>query len=60
MTRGGKELKAPLTKHYCIGKECGWEETNHKYMDGCNCLKCGLPIISEIVNKNDTPRQKLW
>lgn len=44
-------MKAPLAKHYCTDKQCGWEEANHKHVDGHKCTKCGMPIISEIVKK---------
>lgn len=51
MMRGGSSMKAPLTKHYCINKQCGWEETNYKYMDGFKCKKCKGPIISRFIKR---------
>ncbi|MGE6894464.1 hypothetical protein [Priestia flexa] len=40
-------MKIPLTKHYCIMKDCDYEEENHKAMDGLKCPKCQSPIMSE-------------
>lgn len=40
-------MKMPLTKYYCMSKECGWEETSHKLLDGVKCPKCSGPVNSE-------------
>lgn len=40
-------MKQKRMTHYCIKKECNWEETSHKFRDGMKCPKCNGPIISK-------------
>lgn len=51
-------MKMPLTKHYCISKECGWEETTHKILDGINCPKCSGPVNTERIKDELKYRHK--
>lgn len=44
-------LKMPLTKHWCLDKSCGFEETSHKICDGWKCPKCNGPMMNQIVVK---------
>lgn len=39
-------MKFPLTTHYCLDKDCGWEETSYKCRDGISCPKCNGPVMS--------------
>jgi protein-arginine kinase activator protein McsA len=39
-------VKQKRMTHYCIDKECGWEEISHKVRDGIRCLKCNGPVMS--------------
>lgn len=46
-------MKFPLTRHYCMSKECNFEETSHKNIDGFGwCPKCGAPMNYEFVKKH--------
>jgi predicted Zn-ribbon and HTH transcriptional regulator len=44
-------MKHQLTKHYCMDKTCGYEETSHKVLDGRQCPRCNGPIMSEKVKR---------
>lgn len=44
-------MKAPLTRFYCLSKECGFEETTHKLKEGIPCPKCKGPVLSQEVKK---------
>ncbi|SDY43191.1 hypothetical protein [Bacillus sp. 166amftsu] len=44
-------MKMPLTKHSCLNKGCGFEETSHKIRDGWRCPKCNGPMMSKRVVK---------
>ncbi|MEB9696888.1 hypothetical protein [Bacillus thuringiensis] len=46
-------MKMPLTKHWCLNKNCGFKETSHKIRDGWNCPKCNGPMINQSVVKED-------
>ncbi|MGG2936774.1 hypothetical protein ABEO66_22110 [Bacillus pacificus] len=46
-------MKMPLTKHWCLNKSCGFEETSHKMRDGWNCPKCNGPMMNQSVVKED-------
>ncbi|MFV5894468.1 hypothetical protein [Bacillus cereus] len=45
-------MKMPLTKHWCIDKRCGFEETSHKVRDGWECPRCIGPMMSRVVAKD--------
>ncbi|UPW82739.1 hypothetical protein [Lysinibacillus sp. Ag94] len=45
-------MKSPLTRYYCMSKECDYEETNHKLLEGTNCPKCKGPVMSQRVKKD--------
>ena len=45
-------MKMPLTKHWCIDKRCGFEETSHKVRDEWKCPKCIGPMMSRVVAKD--------
>ncbi|QQX27621.2 hypothetical protein P9C78_gp56 [Bacillus phage z1a] len=49
--RGEASLKMPLTKYWCLDRNCGFEETSHKIRDGWKCPHCNGPIMSQQVNK---------
>ncbi|WP_426867561.1 hypothetical protein [Bacillus cereus] len=49
--RGEASLKMPLTKHRCLDRNCGFEETSHKIRDGWICPYCNGPMTFEQVNK---------
>ncbi|MEC2872252.1 hypothetical protein ACIQHV_18055 [Bacillus bombysepticus] len=40
-------MKMPLTKHWCLDRNCGFEETSHKIRDGWKCPHCNGPIMSQ-------------
>jgi hypothetical protein len=42
-------MKQPLTKHWCIEKECDWKEESHRIHDGIQCPKCDGLVMSEKV-----------
>jgi len=42
----------PLTKHWCMDKRCGFEETSHKIRDGWKCPKCNGLMMYQIVKKD--------
>ncbi len=53
MLKGVREsMKMPLTKHWCIDKRCGFEETSHKVRDGWECPRCIGPMMSRVVAKD--------
>lgn len=45
-------MKAPLTRFYCMAKECDFEETTHKLKEGIKCPKCKGPVMSQEVKKD--------
>lgn len=47
-------MKFPLSRQYCISKECDFEETSHKNIDGGFewCPKCKAPMNYEFVKKD--------
>ena len=49
--RGEVSLKMPLTKHWCLDRNCGFEETSHKVRDGWKCPDCNGPMAFQQVNK---------
>jgi len=49
-------MKAPLTRFYCMSKECDFEETTHKLKEGIPCPKCKGPVLSQRV-KIDKPER---
>lgn len=52
-------MKFPLTRYYCISKECNFEEINHKIKEGIKCPKCEGPVISHRVEKLNPKEGKI-
>ncbi|HHB1908001.1 TPA: hypothetical protein ACOQ4X_005890 [Bacillus cereus] len=50
--------KWPLTRHYCMDKRCGWEESSHKLRDGLKCPRCNFLTGNERVIKDKKPNNK--
>ncbi|MCU5667445.1 hypothetical protein NST86_22935 [Bacillus sp. FSL L8-0199] len=44
-------MKAPLTKYWCLDRNCGFEEISHKIRDGWKCPHCNGPMTFQQVNK---------
>ncbi|HDR5270909.1 TPA: hypothetical protein QCS34_004632 [Bacillus thuringiensis] len=42
-------MKMPLTKHWCLNKDCRFEESSHKIRDGWKCPKCNGAMMSKPV-----------
>ncbi|MCS1392989.1 hypothetical protein NXZ77_15535 [Lysinibacillus boronitolerans] len=51
-------MKAPLTRFYCMSKECGFEETTHKLKEGIPCPKCKGPVLSQRVEKGEINNER--
>lgn len=47
-----------LTKHWCLNKSCGFEETSHKIRDGWKCPKCNGPMSNIVVKKGKSEEGK--
>ncbi len=47
-------MKMPLTKHWCLNKDCDFEVTDHKMRDGLKCPKCKGLTSLEYVKKDCT------
>lgn len=45
-------MKSPLTRFYCMSKECDFEETTHKLLEGIYCPKCKGLVMSQRVKKD--------
>ncbi|ARW58502.1 hypothetical protein [Bacillus phage Negev_SA] len=50
-------MKMLLTKHWCLDRNCGFEETSHKVRDGWKCPDCNGPMAFQQVNKKRRKRQ---
>jgi predicted Zn-ribbon and HTH transcriptional regulator len=44
-------MKSKLMRHYCMDKECVWQETSHKIKDALRCPECDGLVMSEYVKK---------
>lgn len=39
-------MKGKRMSHFCMNKECNWNETSHKIRDGIRCPECDGLVMS--------------